>query len=208
MTKKVGIVDFGVGNLFSVDNAVKTLTKDRFISSEPEKLMSADYIIFPGVGSFADGMSRIRSQGLDTFMKDFYATGKPILGICLGMQLMFSEGDEGGVNKGLDLIKGRIEKLKHRDNSRIPHIGWNDVYGDDFQEMKIMAGISQHSSFYFVHSYHAIPDEKIYNFYTDFYGLNIVAGVRKNNLFATQFHPEKSQIVGLQLLKNFFDMVD
>jgi len=208
MTPKIGIVDFGVGNLFSVDNAVKTLTKDRFISSNPEKLMSADCIIFPGVGSFADGMSRMRSQGLDTFMKDFYESGKPILGICLGMHLMFSEGDEGGENKGLGLIKGRIEKLKHRNNSRIPHIGWNDVYGDDLQEMEIMSGISQHSSFYFVHSYHAIPDEKIYSVYTDFYGLSIIAGVRKNNLFATQFHPEKSQTVGLQILKNFFDMVN
>lgn len=206
MEKRIGIIDYGAGNLFSIDNAVKKINRNRFISSDPEKLKHSDFIIFPGVGSFSDGIINIRNSGLDEFICEFYNTGKPILGICLGMQLLFETGYEGGENNGIGLLKGKVEKLQHRNNSRIPHIGWNDVYGENFNETNIMEGIPLGSSFYFVHSYHAVPAEPINLIYTDFYGQDIVAGVIKNNLIATQFHPEKSQIVGLKLLNNFVSL--
>jgi glutamine amidotransferase len=206
MSKKVGIIDYGAGNLFSVDNAIKGITRNRFISSDPERLTHADYIIFPGVGSFLDGMRSMKRHGLDEFLRDYVKSGKPVLGICLGMQMLLTEGYEGGVNKGLGLVEGVVDKLVHTNNSRIPHMGWNDIYGSDMKDIPIFKGVESQSSYYFVHSYHAVLSSEVKKIYTDFYGTDIVAGFQKDNLFATQFHPEKSQGLGVKLLKNFLSI--
>ena len=207
MSKKVGVIDYGAGNLFSVDNAIKGLVRDRFVSSDPEELMNADYIIFPGVGSFSDGMKGMKKYGLDEFLKNYVASGKPVLGICLGMQMMLTEGYEGGgVHQGLGLLEGTVHKLTHINNSRIPHMGWNDVYGNDMIDIPIFKDIELKSSYYFVHSYHVTLSEEVKKVYTDFYGIDIVSGFQKDNLFATQFHPEKSQSLGVKLLKNFLNI--
>ncbi len=206
MSKLVGIIDFGAGNIFSVDNALKSLTRNRFISSDPQKLEKADAIIFPGVGTFKDGMKNIKERKLDVFIKNFIAEGKPLLGICVGMQLLLSKGYEQGETDGLDLIKGKVCKLEHTGESRIPHIGWNEIYGKDMGNIPIFEGIKSHSCYYFVHSYHATITEKVRIIKTDFYGTDIIAGFQKDNLFATQFHPEKSQKLGIQILYNFLQV--
>jgi glutamine amidotransferase len=206
MSIKVGIVDYGAGNLFSVDNAIKGIVRNRFISQDPDKLMHADYIIFPGVGSFSDCIKSMKNLGLDIFLKEYAATGKPILSICLGMQMLMTEGSEGGSSKGIGLIEGCVHKLAYSKNSRIPHMGWNNIYGSDMKDFKILNGIESQSSFYFVHSYHVVPTENLKKIYTDFYGIDIVAGFQKDNLFAIQFHPEKSQRLGIHLLKNFLTL--
>ena len=203
MSIKVGIVDYGAGNLFSVDNAIKGITRNRFISQDPDKLMHADYIIFPGVGSFSDSIKSMRNFGLDEFLKEYVASGKPVLSICLGMQMLMTEGSEGGSNKGIGLVEGCVHKLVHSKNSRIPHMGWNNIYGSDMKDILILNGVEPQSSFYFVHSYHVVPTEDVKKIYTEFYGIDIVAGFQKDNLSAIQFHPEKSQRIGIQLLKNF-----
>lgn len=203
MGKIVGIVDYGVGNLFSVGNAVQSLSCEKIISGSPDQLSEVDCIIFPGVGAFDDGMEKLRKRGLDRFLIEYAESGKPILGICLGMQLLLSEGSEGGVSKGLNLIEGSVMKLPYATGCKIPHIGWNDVFGESMSVNPVFSGVEQNTSFYFVHSYHVLPDADISLVYTDFYGQDIVAGFHADNLYGVQFHPEKSQKAGMQLLNNF-----
>ena len=206
MSTKVGIIDYGAGNLFSVDNAIKDLERNSFISGNPEELAKADHIIFPGVGSFSDGVLSMKERGLDKFLQEYVASGKPVLGICLGMQMLMTEGSEGGSNTGLGLVEGTVKKLEHTNNSRIPHMGWNNVYGVDMKDIPLFRAVEPQSSYYFVHSYHVVPLEEVKTIYTDFYGIDIAVGFQKDNLFGVQFHPEKSQRVGIQLLRNFLDI--
>ncbi len=201
----IGIVDYGAGNITSLMNALKRVTHDVFVSKIPEELELADGIIFPGVGSFSSGMKEIRMLELDVFLKSVAKEGKPILGICLGMQLLLTYGDEGDGCRGLDIIQGSVKKLNKTNIAKVPHVGWNNIFGPGL-DSQVYNGIQDDSTFYFVHSYHVEPEDYSNCIYTDFYGEEIVAGIQKDNIFAVQFHPEKSQTSGIQLLQNFVDL--
>lgn len=198
---KIGIIDLEIGNVGSVQRALSHLKIDSTIIQTPNSLDDCDKLIFPGVGSFAEASRRLTSTGFKEKILSLVNDKKmPILGICLGMQLLFDEGEEEQESKGLGLIKGRVLKIKLDESKPLPHMGWNDVHHD---ETKLFQKIPQDSCFYFVHTYEAISQDNDAIFtYTD-YGKSIVSSVEKNHIYGTQFHPEKSQKVGLQLLRNF-----
>ncbi len=201
----VGVIDYGVGNLFSVQNALKGLQCDVVMAGNPGDLEGVEKIILPGVGAFKEGMEKLYSTGFAQFIRAHVENGGYLLGICLGMQLLLTYGEEGGRTDGLGLVSGGVKRLDASvaDGCRIPHIGWNEVYGEGFDFIELFDGIEQGSSFYFVHSYQAVPKEEIDIVYTDFCGTDIVAGFRKDKIYGMQFHPEKSQTVGLKMLNNF-----
>ena len=189
-----------MGNLTSVANAIEYIGEKPTISNKIEDIKNADYIILPGVGAFGDGMKNLKDlKIIDVLNEEVIKKGKPFLGICLGMQLLAEEGHEGGLNKGLGYIKGRVEKFNLK-NLRIPHVGWNEVH---FKNKNLLSNnLKESEIFYFVHSYHLITNEDIIIGTCD-YGGRFTAAIQKDNIFATQFHPEKSQKPGLQILKNF-----
>lgn len=199
----VGIVDYGMGNLLSVFHALEALGAEARICRRPEKLKNMERLVLPGVGAFADCMRNLEQSGFaEALEEEAIACGKPVLGICLGMQVMARESEEGGNHKGLGWIPARVERLGPRDASlRVPHIGWNEVRyrpGSSF-----FSGLPQGPEFYFVHSYAMnCEDERDAIAYCD-YGGPVTAAVQRGNIFATQFHPEKSQDHGLRVLQNF-----
>jgi len=204
---KVGIVNYGMGNLGSVRRALEDLGADAFIAEHPMSLFEANRIVLPGVGAFSEGMAHLQEGGWVQAIRRFVLTErKPLLGICLGMQMLASEGEEGGITAGLDLIGGRIRRLDTVGCSlRVPHVGWNDVTFPEDQPL--FAHVPQHSDFYFVHSYAFDPVRPQDVAASTSYGITIVAGVRHENVFGTQFHPEKSSRAGRQLLRNFMEFV-
>jgi len=197
----IAIIDYGMGNLASVSNAFAKLGFDTIITQDPEQILAAKKVILPGVGAFADAIKNIRNFGIDQAISELMKRNTPLLGICLGYQLLFSESDEDGVHKGLDVIKGRVEKIRIPSSFKVPHMGWNNI--DIKPDSRIFAGIPQHSYFYFVHSYHTIPEDNSVMAATTDYGIKIVCAIEQGNLAATQFHPEKSSDIGLKVLKNF-----
>ncbi|MGH4121954.1 MAG: imidazole glycerol phosphate synthase subunit HisH [Clostridium sp.] len=195
----IAIVDYGVGNLKSVQNALNTLNIPSIISSDKEEIANCRSIIVPGVGAFPDAMKNLRDRGLDVVIKIAAKEGKPILGICLGMQLFFDGSDEIEKCKGLGLLKGNIVKLEG--SIKIPHMGWNDLIFET--NSPLLEGLLERSYVYFVHSYYAqVYEENIVNAYS-MYEKKIPAIVSKGNIFGLQFHPEKSGEAGMKLLKNF-----
>ncbi|PKR82783.1 imidazole glycerol phosphate synthase subunit HisH [Heyndrickxia camelliae] len=192
----IGIVDYGMGNIASVRNTLARLGIQTVVSDQPDVLKQASHIILPGVGSFQASIDEIEKRGLKSVIRDL-ASKKPVLGVCLGMQLLFSEGYEGGRKEGLDLIPGQIKKID-TDNI-LPHIGWNQLHIQDERN-----GFSNFEGehVYFVHSYQANTNAE-YIVATTEYGVKIPAIVQKENVFGMQFHPEKSGKVGLELLKMF-----
>lgn len=202
---KVGIVNYGMGNLGSVRRALDDLNVEGFVAEHPAALFEANRIVLPGVGAFPEGMARLITGGwvemLHRLVRD---DRKPLLGICLGMQMLADSGDEGGSNPGLGFINGRIRRLDLLGcNLRIPHVGWNDVRY--VLETPLFAHIPQQSDFYFVHSYafEAVNANDVIASTT--YGVSITAAIRSGHVFGTQFHPEKSSKAGRQLLRNFLD---
>ncbi|MBI2063445.1 MAG: imidazole glycerol phosphate synthase subunit HisH [Candidatus Yanofskybacteria bacterium] len=197
------IVDYGLGNLFSVRNAFKLLGVEVIVSSKPNDIKNAERLILPGVGAFGDGMNNLKAKGLDeVIIEEVSANKKPFLGICLGLQLLADIGFEYGENKGLGLISGNVRKLEVESRGlKVPHIGWNNV--SYIKESPLFKGIKPDSDFYFVHSYQLICGDKENLVATAQYGETITAAIQKNNIFASQFHPEKSQENGLKLLENF-----
>ncbi len=197
------IVDYDVGNLRSVQKALETVGADARISRQPEEIISADAVVLPGVGAFAECINNLRSYGLEDVTHDFIDSGKPFLGICVGYQILFEESEEFGHSRGLSVFKGKCVKFND-DNlqagHKIPHMGWNQV--NYTQPGKLFEGIESGSDFYFVHSYYPEPDDDITTTVTE-YGERFASSVERDNVFATQFHPEKSQGVGLKLLENF-----
>lgn len=196
---KIGIIDYGMGNLHSVKNAFDSIGCETIISSDKNELKKADGLILPGVGAFPDAMNFIKNRGMDTFIWEI-SEEKPLLGICLGMQLLFNRGFEFGECKGLGLIAGDVVKIDHP-GVKIPHMGWNKL--TIVENSPLLNGISNGDQVYFVHSYKAIVQNRQNLLATTEHGGEITAIVSKKNIFGCQFHPEKSGEIGLQILKNF-----
>ena len=200
----VAIIDYGAGNLSSVKKALDFLGAESEITKDRDKIMAASHIILPGVGSFGDAMDSMNRRGLTKTVKEAALSGKPFLGICLGLQLLFESSEESPGVGGLGLLKGKIVEIPKDRGLKVPHIGWNSVSLK--QTDGIFKGIDQNSYFYFVHSYYLKgADEDAVAATTD-YGVEIECAVQQGNLCATQFHPEKSSKTGLQVLKNFLAM--
>ncbi|MBU3159155.1 imidazole glycerol phosphate synthase subunit HisH [Clostridium frigoris] len=199
----IAIVDYGVGNLNSVQNALKSLNIQSIISSDAEEISKCKSIIVPGVGAFPDAMKNMKETGIDKVIIQAAKEGKPILGICLGMQLFFDESCEVEKCPGLGLLKGNIIKLEG--SIKIPHMGWNSLSFEN--NSPLLNGIEENQYVYFVHSYYAVNcEEGIINAYS-MYEKKIPAIVSKGNIFGLQFHPEKSGDFGMKLLKNFAEVV-
>ena len=196
------LIDYGVGNLYSVEKAVAFVGGDVKISSDATDIKRAEKIILPGVGAFGDCMKNLEATGLIPTIKQEISAGKPILGICVGMQILFAGSDESPCVDGLKIFGGHVRKIRAGD-LKIPHMGWNAI---KFGGSKLFAGLSGLPYFYIVHSYHAAPDDKNIIAATTAYGEEDTAAIAFENIFATQFHPEKSGDVGLQVLKNFVEL--
>lgn len=199
----VVIIDYGMGNVSSVEKALNFLNIKNIISNDKNIIKNSSAILLPGVGSFSQGMNNLRELNLvDLLTDEVVNKKKPFLGICLGMQLIFEKGSEPHECDGLGWIKGEVKKLD-LDGLKIPHMGWNDI---EVQNNKFYSKINNFD-FYFIHSYHVLPTFKSEIAATVNYGIDIVASIQKDNIFATQFHPEKSQQSGLCLLKEFFEII-
>jgi len=198
---EVCIVNYGLGNLRSVENGLRAIGADVRIVSKPEDIESANRLLLPGVGSFYAGMKSLKEKGLDESICLAVRKGTPLLGICLGMQLLASQGGEGGDAQGLGLIPGTVKRLSANLSLRIPHMGFNEV--SQLVTSPLFDSIDDRSDFYFVHSYHFVVDNQADCLASSNYSEKFVAAVCRDNVFGTQFHPEKSQGQGLQLLKNF-----
>ncbi|MDE7306755.1 MAG: imidazole glycerol phosphate synthase subunit HisH [Clostridia bacterium] len=199
-----GIVDYGAGNLFSLTCSLEKIGEQSLVSSDEKVLLSCDRLILPGVGAFADAAQKLKTSGLDTAVKQFAAKRKPLLGICLGMQLLFDKSYEGGEEEGLKLLRGEVVNLSGAAfNLKVPQIGWNSL---SFKKScPLFKYITAGDWVYFVHSYHAVGcDESLAA--TCNYGKDITAAVAKDNIFGTQFHPEKSGDAGLKILKAFCEL--
>lgn len=197
----VAIIDYGAGNLSSVKKALDYLGAENEITQDREKILSATHIILPGVGSFEDAMNSMEERGLVDVVKEAAASGKPFLGICLGLQLLFESSEESPGAEGLGILKGKIVEIPKNTGLKVPHMGWNSITVK--QKDGIFKDIDDESYFYFVHSYYLKDAEEDVVAATTEYGVSIQCAVQKGNLCATQFHPEKSSKVGLKLLENF-----
>jgi imidazole glycerol-phosphate synthase subunit HisH len=201
----IGIIDYGMGNLFSVSKALERLDVPYFISEEVKELEKADGLLLPGVGSFRDAMTLLKRQELSGFLKKYAESGKPLLGICLGMQLLYEKSEENGTTEGLGLLKGRIIRIpRQTQEMKIPHMGWNKLRF--VNSSPLLEDLSE-DHVYFVHSYYvfeAIPEEVVA---TAEYGVEVPAVVGNGNIFGMQFHPEKSSELGMMLLRNFTKLV-
>jgi glutamine amidotransferase len=196
----VVIIDYGMGNLASVLKAVNSLKIEAIITSDKKEIQDASLIILPGVGSFEQGIKNLKERGLiELLNEEVIQKKKPFLGICLGMQLIMEQGNEPKPCRGLGWIKGKVEAIQ---NTRlpVPHLGWNKTYQPKEKNQEDTLS----NNFYFIHSFHVIPDEEVKCTYVD-YEFTMVASIQKKNIFATQFHPEKSQEAGLSLLKTYID---
>jgi len=200
----VVIIDYGLGNLASVAKAFEKAGGEVVISSDNNLISKADHLVLPGQGAFSDGINNIRKLKLDRIIyQQVLKEKKPILGICLGMQLMADKGYENGEHRGLGLIEGETIKIRSSDNTRLPHIGWDNV--DIVKKSQLFSEIPNNSDFYFLHSYHLAPSDKSLVVATCDYGQKFVVSAQKENVFATLFHPEKSHEFGLKLIKNFLE---
>lgn len=198
----VAIIDYGVGNLFSLLSSFKAIGADAVVTSDPEVIKKAERLVLPGVGAFEDAAKKLKSSGLDKLIIEQANSGKPLLGICLGMQLLFEESHEYGIHQGLGLISGKVVAMKGAipENLKIPHIGWNALKFT--KPSPIFKYISEGDCVYFVHSFYADNCFDALIASTE-YGIDITAAVQKDNIFGCQFHPEKSGKVGLNILRAF-----
>ena len=196
----VGIIDYGVGNLFSLQSSFKAIGEEAFVSGDAAELSRADRLVLPGVGAFADAAGKLKASGLDDFVRLQAGAGKPLLGICLGMQLLFEKSYEYGEHAGLGLLKGQVVPMagKIRAGLKIPHMGWNAL---QVKQGKLLSDV-QGQYVYFVHSFYAEGCEDSLSAVTE-YSIPITAAVEKGNVFGCQFHPEKSGNVGLSILRRF-----
>ena len=205
----IAVIDYGLGNLFSLKSSLDYIGLDNILTSDKDVIRNADAIILPGVGAFRDAISKLKEDGLYELLIEQANSGKPFLGICLGMQLLFEKSYEYGEYEGLGLINGEIRSIEEDideslKNLKIPHMGWNSLHLEN--DGRLFKGIAENSYVYFVHSYYLkAEEEQIVKASTE-YTTHIHASVEKDNIFACQFHPEKSSDVGLKILKNFVEL--
>ena len=204
----IAIIDYGVGNLFSVEKAFAAIGEDVKVTGEAEDLRSADKLVLPGVGAFGDCMKNLEATGLIPVIIEQIANKKPLLGICVGLQILFEGSEESPNAKGLGIFKGSVRRI-NAPQLKIPHMGWNSISMRNAEcgmRNNLFDELNEKPFFYFVHSYHAVPEDKSLIVATTDYGETLTAAIAKDNIYATQFHPEKSGDVGLQMLKNFVNM--
>ena len=201
----IAIIDYGAGNLQSVEKALRHLGCQCQITADPGELAAAQAAVLPGVGAFGDAMGQLRARGLEEPIRQFVSSGKPFLGICLGLQILFEESEESPGVKGLGLLRGKVLRLPKESGLKIPHIGWNSLAVG--KPGGLFAGVEREPYVYFVHSYYLRAEEDVVTATAE-YGTTIHAAVQKGNLLACQFHPEKSGQVGLSLLENFKAMAE
>ncbi len=202
----IAIIDYDAGNLKSVEKALQSLGEDVLVTRDRQELLSADKVILPGVGNFGDAMEKLEGFGLVNVIQDVIRQGKPFLGICLGLQLLFERSEEAPGVKGLGILKGEILRIPDGDGLKVPHIGWNSLKLQN--QGRLFVGLEEEPYVYFVHSYYLkAADTQIVKAVTE-YGVPIDASVEQGNVYACQFHPEKSSRTGLAILKNFAELED
>lgn len=191
-----------MGNLRSVQKGFERTGHEAVVTSDPKAILNASKVVLPGVGAFPDCMRNLEQNGLVDAVKKSISSGKPFLGICLGLQLLFTESEEFGISKGLDVIKGKVIRFKIQDSTlKIPHMGWNSI--EIKRRPPALQDVPDNGHVYFVHSFHVVPEDKGVIATTTQYGIEFVSSIWKDNIFAVQFHPEKSQSLGLSILKRF-----
>lgn len=200
----IAIIDYGAGNLKSVEKAFAWLGETAQITSDAETILAADKVVLPGVGAFGDAMQKLNSTGLANTVREVVSRRIPLLGICLGEQLLFESSEESPGVAGLSVLRGKIVRIPDKEGFKVPHIGWNSL--NIKPDAKLFRGIPNQSYVYFVHSYYLIAEEPEIVAATTNYVVNIHASVEQDNIFACQFHPEKSGAIGLQILKNFAEL--
>jgi glutamine amidotransferase len=214
----IAIIDYGMGNLRSVEKGFQKVGVDVTVTNKPDVVKKAAAVVLPGVGAFKDCMRELTNLELIDALADSIKKGKPYLGICLGLQVLFSESEEFGKCRGLDVLRGTVVKFdfsvgaygntptaNQSQTLKVPHMGWNEIKIQ--KNNPLFKGISEKSYFYFVHSYYVVPEDKSIIATTTDYGIEFTSSIWKDNIFAVQFHPEKSQAAGLQVLKNFGEIV-
>ena len=201
----IGVIDYGAGNLKSVCNSLSAMKAKAKLVKSPEDLCEVTSIIFPGVGSFGDSAQPLEEQKLSTPLKKWSIEDRPFLGICIGFQMLFETSDESPEAMGLGILPGKVVRFDQKESLKIPHMGWNKIIIKQKSD-PIWEGLDEASHFYFVHSFYPKPDENKIIASTTPYGYEFTSSVRRGNLFATQFHPEKSQGAGLQLIRNFLSL--
>lgn len=197
----IAIIDYDAGNLKSVEKALLALGEDVLVTRDREKLLAADKVILPGVGNFGDAMEKLKSYGLVPVIHELAEMGKPFLGICLGLQLLFERSDEAPGVEGLGILKGEIVRIPDGEELKVPHIGWNSLHLQN--DGRLFRNLTEEPYVYFVHSYYLKAEDPEIVKATTEYGVTIDASVEQGNVFACQFHPEKSSRVGLKILENF-----
>ena len=200
----IAIIDYDAGNLKSVEKALKSLNQEVIVSRDSSEILQADKVILPGVGAFGDAMNNLDKFGLVDTIKEVTRKNTPFLGICLGLQLLFDKSDETPGAEGLGILKGEILRIPPKEGLKIPHMGWNSLNVKD--DARLFAGINANPYVYFVHSYYLKADNDDIVAASTEYSTHIHASVEKGNLFACQFHPEKSSETGLRILKNFAEL--
>ena len=199
----IAVINYGLGNLHSVQKAISFVGGNALVTSDTETILQADKVVLPGVGAFADGMKGLETHGLSGVVQKAAEMGKPLLGICLGMQLLFEESDEQGSHQGLGLLVGKVVRFQQT-GIKVPQIGWNQL--DLARSSPIIEGMQGGEYFYFNHSYYCVPAEAEDILTMTEYGLRFASAVEQDNIYGVQFHPEKSQKTGLRILKNFVEL--
>jgi glutamine amidotransferase len=200
----IAVVDYGMGNLRSVAKALERVGAEVDVSSDPDRIEEADGVVLPGVGAFGKCMENLRAAGLEGSVRAAAKSGKPFLGVCVGMQILFEESEEFGPVAGLGILPGRVKRFTPRDASqKVPHMGWNTL--EVKNRVPVLRGVADGSYVYFVHSFYVETDDPQLIASTTPYGVSFASSVARGNIFATQFHPEKSQAVGLKMLQNFVE---
>jgi len=200
----ISILDYDAGNIASVEKAIKYLGADCAVTRDGNTIMHSEAVILPGVGAFGDACEKLSDYGFYDIIPEYIKSGKPFLGICLGLQLLFKESEESPNASGLDILPGKIVKIPDTDGLKVPHIGWNSISIN--KKSRLLAGIPDNSYVYFVHSYYLKARDPAIVAATTEYGVTMHAACERENVFATQFHPEKSGEVGLKILKNFISI--
>lgn len=205
---RIAVIDYDIGNVKSIINALEKVGANILITRDEKAILSADGVVLPGVGAFSHGMKKLQEYGLDRVLKKFDGSGVPLLGICLGMQMLFTESEEFGDSKGLDIIKGKVLRLRTLNPrfEKLPHVSWNEIHSvsGNTWDKTILEGLGERANMYFVHTFAAVPasEEDILSV-TSYSDYAFCSSVRKGNVYGCQFHPEKSAVEGLSIIRNF-----